>query len=228
MSKVGKTIGSVLLVDVHEPGKIVQRLGARAVIVPLDVGDYQFWSHEGWQVTVERKEIGNLLSSLSSGQLVDQLTRLVKAADIPILLTEGRIGVDEDNKVLVDGHWSSRWNFDSVANFLLSWQMRGVYLIQTHGWRDTAARLLSISEFFAKPEHDSHLQRQRLFSLAPTRNPKLALVRCLPGIDITLGQRLLSTFPTILDICQASVEQLTEVEGIGKEKANRIYAAFRR
>lgn len=44
-----------------------------------------------------------------------------------------------------------------------------------------------------------------------------------PNIDVVLGKRLITHFGTFKAIANASIEQLMEVNGIGKKTAERIY-----
>lgn len=60
------------------------------------------------------------------------------------------------------------------------------------------------------------------------REDKLIHFLCgLPHVDITMAERLLARFGSIQAISQASQEELIEVEGIGKTKAEKIYSLMR-
>jgi Fanconi anemia group M protein len=52
------------------------------------------------------------------------------------------------------------------------------------------------------------------------------LVASIPGINMGLAEPLLKRFSSIKNMANASVEELSEVEGIGKKKASQIYNLF--
>lgn len=75
-------------VDVHEPDHIrdeLRRLGAETATLSLLIGDYR----SGGSI-VERKSVGDLHTSLTTGRLWGQLGRLRAAGMRPFLLVEGK------------------------------------------------------------------------------------------------------------------------------------------
>jgi ERCC4-type nuclease len=52
------------------------------------------------------------------------------------------------------------------------------------------------------------------------------IVAGLPGVNTTLAKRLLIQFRSITELANTSIEQLAEVHGIGKTKAQKIREAL--
>ena len=67
--------------------KLLQGIGINAEIRTLPVGDYIVAP----ETIVERKSIGDLISSVFDGRLFDQCTRLRKHYKNPIIIIEGNI-----------------------------------------------------------------------------------------------------------------------------------------
>jgi excinuclease UvrABC nuclease subunit len=49
-----------------------------------------------------------------------------------------------------------------------------------------------------------------------------ALIEALPKVGIKTRRKIVQAFPSMADLCGATVEQLVEIEGIGQKTAERI------
>jgi Fanconi anemia group M protein len=105
-----------------------------------------------------------------------------------------------------------------IANIIVSY---GIPLLYTKSPQETAALLYII----AKREQDElrrdfmpHSEKR----VTDTKWLQEYIVSSLPGIGATLAKPLLSHFKSIKGIVTASADELKEVEGIGKKKADEI------
>ena len=55
-----------------------------------------------------------------------------------------------------------------------------------------------------------------------------ALIEALPKVGIKTRRKIVQAFPSMADLCGATVEQLVEIEGIGQKTAERIVRFFMR
>jgi hypothetical protein len=92
----------IILADITEPPEIIKAIGI-AVSTKLVTGDYTWCDSEGKTYMIERKAIGNFLSSLADNQLADQMVRVSNECDVGIILIEGPIFIDDQ------GHIERRW-----------------------------------------------------------------------------------------------------------------------
>lgn len=80
-----------------------------------------------------------------------------------------------------------------------------------------------INRLVAKIEADRHglyVPRPKKARPSDYRN---AMIETLPSIGPKTRRKLIAEFPTLSDLCSASIEDLQEIEGIGKKTAERIF-----
>jgi ERCC4-type nuclease len=174
-------------------------------VARLDVGDYVV----GPGVVVERKSVVDLHASLGGGRLWTQLYRLRGAAHRPYLLVEGALDV---------GAIGAR----GVRGALLAAMESGVSVIQTQSIQDTAlwlARLAARAQRH-RPARGVTFPLPRA-PVTPDEAAEVALA-AIPGISARLGRKLLRHFGSVAAIANASVQQLTAVDGIGCIRAASI------
>ncbi len=202
----------------------------------LPLGDYLIIQEEQ-AVVVERKTITDLIASIRSNRLWDQLLRLMKAEKINEYRVIRRI-------LLIHG------SFSKYYDTLLAYPKRGLtthwaqlmgalceilYVYNTpiiYAENDTAfkafLRILAKREALGKndkvPEARWYMKPQK--ATLPVKDRKKYILTSLPYIGERLAENLLSQFTTIANIASASVEELEKVPKIGKKKAKLIHKLF--
>jgi len=161
------------------------------------------------RIVVERKTKGDFVSSLIGNRLFAQCQRLKKTSYSPIFVIEGN--------PYKSGHKISN---EAVKGALLSisvsWQIPIVF---SHNTEDTAKILIAAA---------SQLVREGSFIRRKGNKPKaimkkrLYLLQGLPMVGVTIANKLLERFGSIERVVLASVDELMEVDGIGKGKALKI------
>ena len=165
----------------------------RASLAPVPGGDAAFLgfgTRRLVRVGVERKEASNLESSWVSGELADQLRRMLENYDEVILLQEGVLEYDVETRKTGRGY-----SYDAIMNDLETWQSVGVrYQICALG--DCGRRLWSLYHYYQKHEHRAtqkgrvkHTSETPLLNvpgLGPKRTERLlrALLRRKGGIPV--------------------------------------------
>lgn len=173
---------SVLLVDAREPSYLVALLrgeGLSVEVRELAAGDYRWQSPLG-EFGLERKTAHDLLASLESGRLDDELRRLVEDVACPVLLVEG--GLEYFSGHPGPDGWRARGvRLEAVLLKLLSWQFRGVYLYPLPADGRTAWFIASLYRWTQKKGHQRFARSPVLPNLAPLP-PGAAVLCALPGI----------------------------------------------
>ncbi|MBS3099775.1 hypothetical protein J4463_00990 [Candidatus Pacearchaeota archaeon] len=191
-----------ILIDDREKNALVAselvRLGCQINFVHLEVGDYIVK-----EVIIERKTIGDFLSSMINKRMESQLDTLMQYENKEkLLIIEGT-----DEKDL----YSSGINENAVRGFILSILLkRKIPIIFTKDYEDTAE---FIKVLYNKKENSSeksaNLKRK-------SRNPKEQtqyIIESFPGIGPKNAKKLLEHFGSIKNIINASKEELEKVIG---------------
>jgi Fanconi anemia group M protein len=185
---------------------LLKNSGALVKIAKLSYGDYIIND----TITVERKTAKDFLISIIDGRLFNQLSNLKKFCNHPILLIEGN-------------PYETEHNFDRMA-------IKGALVSTQTIWY--------VPVIFSRTKEDSRdillmISRQvgTYIDIVPLRGgyrPKrlkskqLYLLQGFPQVGPKLAKRLILHFKSVSKIMNASVQALTEVDGIGKISAERI------
>ena len=161
-------------------------------------------------VTIERKTAKDFLVSIIDGRLFNQLSNLKKHCLNPILLIEGN-------------PYKTELDFDPMA-------IKGALLSAQAVWY--------IPVIFSRSKEDTRniflmigRQDETYMDVVPLRGgyrPKtlkskqLYLLQGLPQIGPLLAKRLIEHFRSVSNVMNASIEELTEVDGIGRVSAEKI------
>lgn len=223
---------STIWVDEREPAGTVQalrNLGLDASMTRLDSGDYLFYSR-GRRVLVERKTVSNLLGSLK-GQLSEQAQRMLKDADVSVLLVVGEFRRDPDGYLSfrTNGMWmKSGWLYASVMSILIELQLAGLIVVYWAPVSDYAKALLQLMSAFDREEFAFLRMRQRP---EPTYSDAVWALCALPGLGPRSAAALLEEFGSLYAVACASVEDLASVKingrRLGTARARRLWEAWR-
>jgi ERCC4-type nuclease len=186
----------------------LKQLGAIVTYRNLSVGDYIL--SNGY--AVERKGVGDFLSSMLSGRLFDQAYRLTEAYRVPILIVEG------DFYDMLEEFRTPRALWGALASLSIRY---GEHVFYTEDTRQTAELIYVLSRQASYPKHPEPVvsERRKIETLAERQ---LHIVSSLPGVGLRLADRLLSRFGSVGRIFQASSLELASVRRFGHVKAGKI------
>jgi Fanconi anemia group M protein len=161
-------------------------------------------------ITIERKTAKDFLISIIDARLFRQLSNLKKYCTNPVLLIEGN-------------PYKTDLNFENVA-------IKGALI--------SAQAIWYMPVIFSRSKEDTKdifvmigRQDATCLDVVPLRGgyrPKrlkskqLYLLQGLPQIGPMLAKRLLEHFKSVSKIMNASIDELTEVDGIGTVSATKI------
>ncbi len=176
----------------------------------LDIGDYICSD----RVCVERKTAQDFLLSITDGRLFEQLKRLKDSFEIPILLIEGN----------PDILFSERGVHPNAVRGVLSSVIIDykIPILWTHDLEETAAQLFSIAkrEQFENKRMPSIRISKKVRS---TKELQEYFISGLPNINSVLSKNLLERFGSPMKLFKADISEIMKAEGIGKERAKKIY-----
>ncbi len=173
----------------------------------LDVGDFILSERVG----VERKTVGDFLSSLIDGRLLEQTKNLSETFERPLLILEG------------EGLYTERGIHPNAIRGALSCITidYNIPILSTKSEKETAKIIASIVEREQEEEESEVPIRGERKSLTLNELQRF-VVEGLPGVSAVLTKRLLSHFESVKNVMTASEEDLKQVHGIGDEKAKEI------
>ncbi|WP_457742648.1 DEAD/DEAH box helicase [Thermococcus sp.] len=202
--------GIVIYVDSRElrsgVPKLLKEFGAEIEVKTLDVADYVVSEDVG----IERKSANDFIQSIIDGRLFDQVERLKRAYEKPVIILEGELyGIRNVHPNAIRG---------AIASVTVDW---GVPILFSSGKEETAHFIYLL----AKREQEERRKEVRLRSekkaLTLAERQRL-IVEGLPNVSSTLAKRLLRHFGNVERVFTATEEELKEVEGIGEKKAREI------
>lgn len=166
-------------------------------------------------VGIERKTVNDLLNSIIDRRLLNQLIILKQNFDIPLLIIEG----EENVYRLRNFHPNSIRGI--MATIAIDFQIPIIY---SRGFKDTAKYISLIAKRLEKTRKPlSLLPKRKTLSL---KDSQLAVIESFPGVGSTIAKSLIKNFGSIANIVNADVNELQNVEKIGKIKARELKKLF--
>jgi len=168
------------------------------------------------EVGIERKTTLDFLTSIIDKRILNQLISLKKHFAIPLLIIEG----SENIYRIRNFHPNAiRGMLSTIA---IDFQ---VPILYTRSFRDTSSLLTVISKKLDKPRrHISLLKKRKPLTL---KEQQEYIIESLPGVGPSLSKSLLNNFKSVKDVFSANLEDLKEVDKIGKKKAEGIRKVIR-
>ena len=201
-----------IIVDFREKGSpVIKKLidmGVRVKIESLEAADYIVSSRTG----IEFKTVADFVDSIIDGRLLNQLKKLKRSFERPIIIIEGEEDIYSQRNI----HPNAIRGM--IATITVSY---GIPLIYTKNSKETAALLGVIS----KRENDSSFHD---FNAHPSKKlMKLKelqeyVVSSLPGVGGGLAKPLLAKFGSVRGVINSSVEDMKKIDKIGDKKAKEI------
>ncbi len=201
--------------------KEFRRRGLKTAIRPLDAGDFLLLASSGKKpLLIERKTVNDFLNSIRDSRVWEQ-TKLLKEAAYrdgyqPFIVIEGWLGIVEKYR---------GWRIQSVLRVIDTLMLEyGVPVINTPNKQATIEWLVAKAKSLGKTGE------KRVYRLRVEKKPMGLQDRILYVAESLVGpvlaRKLLCRFKTLKAIANASITELTRVEGIGEKRATEIYAIF--
>ncbi len=184
----------------------LEAMGLSVDVKTLPVGDYVISD----RICIERKTVSDFESSVISGRLFDQLERLGEAYESPILVLEGNQKDFRLGRNVING---------TVVSVYVDY---GVLVIFSSGPENTAELIAIIAK---REQNGVKREPSMKGSVRAYSNEQFQefIIGNLPGVGAKLAKSLLKHFGSVRAIANAEIDELMEVEKIGKKKAESIH-----
>lgn len=205
-------VAEPLIVDVHEPDDIVERLVELGVAIErrkIHPGDYVLG-----EVGIERKALHDFFGSLIRKRLFEQLRRLRDSYPVALMILEGDLAEISEFK-----------NPGALFGALVAVEVDERVPILTTADREQTALLLSVFWKRHGRERSAYGLRHKPKELSLAQRQQF-LVEGLPNVGETLARNLLEHFGSVRAVFAAAREDLVRVPKIGETKAAEIEKAL--
>jgi len=179
--------------------------GAHVELSNLKVGDYIVND----EVLFERKSKEDFVLSIIQNRLFAQCSRMKKAGISPVVLIEG-------NPYCTQHNISRQAVKGALISVAVAWQIPIVYARDA----DDTAEILLMAADQVLPDRYYYLQRGN--KPRRIRSKALYFLQGLPMVGPATAKALIQKFGTLGNIVLATEDELREVEGVGKNKAQTI------
>ncbi len=190
------------------PDILYKKYGIVVTYRVLPVADYVISE----RVAVERKSVSDFLKSLSDGRLFDQAKRLKEAYPKPFIVVEGSWDAVKFSE-------AAKGASSALTSLVYDFGIGVIYALTKE---DTARILKLLTEREQKEKKRVPMKALGKPPMDDLREWQLFLVQCLPGVGPKLAERLLERFGSVRAVYNASVAELSKVEGMGVNKARNI------
>ncbi|HJU13792.1 MAG TPA: ERCC4 domain-containing protein [Candidatus Nitrosotalea sp.] len=185
---------------------LLKEVGVMVEMKNLPVGDYIVAP----ETVIERKSVHDFISSVFDGRLFDQCNRLKEHFESPAIIIEGNI--DEVLKITEN----PLVFYGAVSSVVLDFK---IPVVPTPNASNTAKLLVAMcarqgktkGPFLKKIRKGGDVQRQQLSVLCS-----------LPGVGEKLASRMLGKFGSPAKSLNASIAELSKIEGMGESRAQKI------
>src|SRR3989338_1203436 len=202
-----------VVVDTRENKNIVKHLedfGSIVEVKQLLVGDYVCSE----RIIIEKKTTSDFINSIKDQRLFEQIQELKNSVEKPVLMIEG-------NPELL--FYESNMHPNAIRGVLSSIAIdNNIPILWTANTKESAGMI----HWIARREQDDmkkEIQIRAKTTPFSDANHQEFIVAGLPNVSNVLSRRLLKKFKTVKKIFSAKPEQLMKVEGIGEEKAKKIW-----
>lgn len=185
------------------------------------------WYAQGQWVGIQRKRVVDLVASVHDGRWSEQLGKM-KQLGLGVVLIEGRPKWTDDGREMigVNGRGLSR---PAWRGILWSAREEGLWVDWTENLNDTIRWCQEFEQWTAKASHLSGRSRPGPSSLWGTKDSRdwgMHVLQGFEGVGVELSGRIYDRFDGLPFAWSVTVEELCEVEGIGKKKAQKLIGAL--
>ena len=181
------------------------------------------------RIGVQRKQFpADFISSLDDGRLYSQLPSLTDL-DLSLLIIEGHGRWTEDGELIADKY--HQFTIRQLHGLLFSIMFEfGVPSIWVADMGDTADVLINLEAWAKKTKHTSLKSRpgpdKSSWGSTSEKHRAQHVVQGFPGVGQELAGRIVDKFEGVPLKWTVGIDEMMEVEGIGKKKASGMYHAL--
>jgi ERCC4-type nuclease len=202
------------------------------IIERMDWGDYAFTgaplpSNPKPRIGIELSSISDVVGKINSGRLAFQLSGMIDAYDIPVLLVESPPSATKDGWIYIPGA-PRVIRFDRFMDVLSAAQMHGVRVLYCADKSRVGARILSLYHYWQKPytEHKTFRHAQLEYELripiGEAVDSRVSLLMQVPGVGEDRAVAALKTYGSLRTLFIMPTSMLVKIPGWGLGTATAL------
>ncbi|MBN2059281.1 MAG: hypothetical protein JW882_02585 [Deltaproteobacteria bacterium] len=184
----------------------LEKEGITIEVRNLNFGDYII-NHS---ITIERKTARDFLISIIDGRLFRQIANLKKNCEVPILIIEG-------NPYKTDLDFDPHAIMGALVSISVIWY---IPVILSRSIEDTADKLILMGR--QEETYKDVVPLRGGYRPKRLKSKQLYILQGLPKVGPMTAKRLIEHFKCVSKIMNASIDDLTKVEGVGEISAKKI------
>lgn len=205
-------------VDTHEPEKIMKYLkesGHEIILETLSVGDIVCLEKN---ICIERKSYSDFVNSMK-GHIQKQLLQMEENYEHVYLLISGNFSELHFSGVT----WTSEQNTGAIASLLVRYpKLKVAFLPNDKQLCECAIKICEkLNDGKKITLYDTELMKKDM----TVDDHNLRLIMCVPNIGLKLAKTISEKYKP-KELYNVTIEQLCEIDGVGKKKAEEIKKIF--
>lgn len=187
------------------------------------------WSGRDGKWGIQRKELADLIASVKDGRLGMELSQMQVGLRQGVVVVEGTPHWTPDGALLNGSRWTN-WDLSKHRGVELAIQKAGMWLMTSRSPADTCAIANQLFRWSWKQGPSTLLSappaERDEWGRATSEGFAMRLLSTFPGISVVIAQRIFKKFGRAPLRWTLTADDLQEVEGIGKVRAQRLIKAL--
>jgi Fanconi anemia group M protein len=213
-----KTKPSIIVDSREEPDVIERgRKNFDVTVEMMEVGDVQFGD-----LIIEHKEVADFISSIFDGRLSEQPINMSRFP-LRFIIINGDFNdlraTDERYRA-----YSNKMIYGKIASLEINYDIR-VLQVPTN-----RAFWILVDRLVHHANNPKVIERSKIYvpkiSAEGSKDPVLSAYCTIDGISEKKAQLVKDKYDEVHKLCQASVDELCEIKGIGEKMATKMKAVF--
>lgn len=210
-----------MLVSPSEP-RLLRELG-KVDQLPEKYGCDFLYASKAGLVGVQRKEVGDMVSSVQSGRLQEQVAKM-KQLDRCVLLLEGEVNWTSEGLLVGPNYWTVSQHY----GVMWSLQLEQCWIAWTSSLQHTATWLVLFGKWLSLNKTEGLARRQKTKASWGTKDSRdwaIGVLSQIDGISLELAGRIYDKWGLPVK-WTVTVEELMLVDGIGFKRAEKMMKCF--
>lgn len=190
--------------------------------------DFMWRAREQW-FGVQRKELNDLLASMSDGRLSKEVGQMREHLSHPMLIIERQPKWTADG-IMMDDTWGQRFTWSGWVGIHASLGHAGVTVLHSDSIAQTVDSIVALVNWSAKPNHLSLLQRPgpagNGWGKASSRDWGVHFIQGIPGIGPGVAGAVFDHFGRVPLRWDCEPSELGKVPGVGKKRVEQLIGAL--